>query len=70
MRKEIQSYGNSSVIVLTKADMKVYGFHQGDIVEITITSIIPYNKLDCLPLPQPCHKLKGNIHTKLQEKQQ
>jgi len=26
--------------------------------------------IDCLPLPQPCHKLKGNIHNKKKEKKQ
>lgn len=39
MRKEIQAYGNSSVIVLTKSELKVYGLNQGDIVDLTITTV-------------------------------
>lgn len=46
MRKEIQSYGNSKVIVLTKSDMKVYGLNKGDILDITITKVDPYNQLE------------------------
>ena len=57
MRKEIQAYGNSSVIVLTKADMKVYGLKQGDILELTITEVIN-NKSDCFASSQPSHKSK------------
>lgn len=44
MRKEIQAYGNSSVIVLTKRDLKLYELHQGDIIELTITEVIGNTK--------------------------
>lgn len=34
MRKEIKKYGDSAVIVLTRADLKVYDLKIGDIVDI------------------------------------
>jgi len=39
MRKEIKTYGNTNVIVLTKSDLKLYGLNVGDIVELTITKV-------------------------------
>jgi len=50
MRKEIQAYGNSNVIVLTKSDMKVYGLNKGDILDLTITKVNPYNQLENTPI--------------------
>jgi antitoxin component of MazEF toxin-antitoxin module len=49
MRKEIKSYGNTNVIVLTKSDLKLYELNIGDVVEITITRLSsstsePHNK--------------------------
>jgi hypothetical protein len=41
MRKEIKTYGNTNVIVLTKTDLKVYGLEVGDIVDLTITEVNP-----------------------------
>jgi len=40
MRKEIKAYGNSSVIVFTKPDLKVYGLKQGDVIDFTIVEVI------------------------------
>ncbi len=66
MRKEIQAYGNSSVIVLTKADMKVYGLKQGDILDLTITNVTS----DCFASSQPSHKSKKqHTQTKKEKKQ-
>lgn len=67
MRKEIQSYGNSKVILLNKSDLKVYGLKEGDIVELTITQVI--NNSDCFPHSQPSHKSNGKYtKTKMEKK--
>jgi hypothetical protein len=41
MRKEIKQYGNTNVLVFTKSDLKLYGLKCGDVLEITITEVIP-----------------------------
>lgn len=58
MRKEIKSYGNTNVIVLTKSDLKLYELNIGDIIEVTITRLSsapsePHNK-------QKVHNKKGD----------
>lgn len=67
MRKEIQQYGNSNVIVLNKSDLKVYGLKVGNIIELTITGVI--DTQDCFPSSQPSNKSKRNIQTKKEKKQ-
>jgi len=51
MRKEIKSYGNTNVIVLTKSDLKLYQLNVGDVVEITITRLSS-------PVSEPRNKQK------------
>lgn len=40
MRKQIKAYGNTSVIVFTKEDLKGYGWKIGDIIDISDASKI------------------------------
>jgi len=39
MRKQIQKYGNSCVIRLSKDDLKIYNLKVGDIVDVEIEKV-------------------------------
>lgn len=70
--RQIRKYGDTWVIKLAPIDHKDYNLDEGDMIDLESSLLLHVQDktIDCLPLPQPCHKLKGNIHNNKKGKKQ